>query len=537
MMNNPGDHSTGTAPGRAPQNPSAGPQGTAGTATAATTTVAGATPATADRIDPTAAAQETYDVIIIGAGTSGLNIARELAAAGLTVLGLEAGKRYDRHTYPRTEIDSSSQLFWGGGVELTTDAGLGLLRPKVVGGGSIVNQALMDRFDDVAFSSWRDQSGVSWLNEDHLADYYDRAEGNMSLKNVPEEWRNGNAKNFADGFDANGYRYAPLRRGEADCRFEDGNCCVECLSGCGIDSKQSTAITALPAAEKHGFHLIDCAEARTITEHPDRVTVTTRVPADPTPKGRRGFGKPTNFEPQVERTFTARRVVLASGAIGNTALLLRSGYGKQLPGLGKNFFTHPQYMNLGRYAEDVRAFAGPLQNYKSDDPSFRRQGFKLENVFAGPGNIALLLPGFGARHAEIMQDFPRLGCIEVCVRDTNPGEISINRKGNPVIKKKLNREDARRRDAGMAAIRNIFNATGAEEILHGQFGIGLHLMGGLGMGASAKQGVVSPEFTLYGSNRIHAADSSIFPNAPGINPALTIAALSLKAAEQIIAAS
>src|SRR5699024_11363355 len=83
----------------------------------------------------------------------------------------------------------------------------------------------------------------------------------------------------------------------------------------------------------------------------------------------------------------------------------------------------------------------------------------------------------------------------------------------------------------------IFNATGAEEILHGQFGIGLHLMGGLGMGASAKQGVVSPEFTLYGSQRILAADSSIFPNAPGINPALTIAALSLKAADQIIAAS
>src|SRR5699024_11474452 len=130
------------------------------------------------------------------------------------------------------------------------------------------------------------------------------------------------------------------------------------------------------------------------------------------------------------------------------------------------------------------------------------------NVFAGPGNIALLLPGFGARHAEIMQDCPRLGCIEVCVRDTNPGEITINRKGNPVIKKKLNREDARRRDTGMAAIRNIFNATGAEEILHGQFGIGLHLMGGLGMGASAKQGVVSPEFTLYGSQRILAADSS-----------------------------
>jgi choline dehydrogenase-like flavoprotein len=33
---------------------------------------------------------------------------------------------------------------------------------------------------------------------------------------------------------------------------------------------------------------------------------------------------------------------------------------------------------------------------------------------------------------------------------------------------------------------------------------------------------------------VYAADSSIFPNAPGINPSLTIMALSLKGAEQIL---
>lgn len=62
-------------------------------------------------------------------------------------------------------------------------------------------------------------------------------------------------------------------------------------------------------------------------------------------------------------------------------------------------------------------------------------------------------------------------------------------------------------------------------------------MGGLCMGSGPNRGVVSPEFTLFGSSRIHAADSSVFPNAPGINPALTIAALSLKASEHIIAAA
>lgn len=506
-----------------PQTPSQNPSGSSAPGSTNQASPIQSSATRVARVTP-ASHQDRYDVIVIGAGTSGLNIARELAKAGKRVLGLEAGKRFDRHTYPRAEVDSSSQLYWGGGVELTTDVSLGLLRPKVVGGGSIVNQALMDRFDEAAFGPWREQTGIDWLNEDDLDEWYSHAEGNLVLESVPEKWRNANAKNFAEGFEANGYKYAPLRRAEADCRFDDGNCCVECLGGCRIDSKQSTAITALPIAEEHGFELIDLCEVRTVKERDDHVAVHAEI-------GKLG----TNTEQKMPKTFTAERVVLASGAIGNSALMLRSGFGKKLPALGKNFFTHPQYMNLGVYDEKIRAFSGPLQNYKSDDPGFRRQGFKLENVFAGPGNIALLVPGFGQRHAEVMQNFERLGCIEVCVRDTNPGEIKISRKGKPIIKKTLNAEDVRRRDAGMSAIRNILHSTGAREVLHGDFGIGLHLMGGLGLGQDATRSVVNPDFTVHGSRRIHAADSSVFPNAPGINPALTIAALSLKASEHIAA--
>ena len=465
--------------------------------------------------------QQRYDAIIIGAGTSGLNVARELSKAGWNVLGLEAGKRYDRKTYPTTEVDGSAQLYWGGGVEVNTETSLAILRPKVVGGGSIVNQALMDRFDDAALDPWRTKSGVSFLNSDDMSEWYARAEGNLVLQTVPEDRRNRNAEIFAKGFEANGYRCAPLRRGQSDCRFEDGNCCIECLSGCRIDSKQSTAVTALPVAEAHGFTLQDRTEVRTITEHADHVEVTA-IKGGP-------------LDSQVEETYTATRVILASGAIGNSALLLRSGFGGQLPALGKDFFTHPQFMNVGVFKNNVRSFEGPLQNYKSDDPGFRRQGFKLENVFAGPSSIALLMPGFGAQHREVMSDFENLACIEVCVRDTNPGRIKVNRKGQPIIKKSLNSEDKRRRRAGMDAIRNIFNSTGAERIIEGEMGIGLHLMGGCGIGTDKNRSVVDPGFKLHGSNRIFAADSSIFPKAPGINPALTIMALSLRASETILA--
>lgn len=457
-----------------------------------------------------------YDAIIIGAGTSGLNVARELCKGGMKVLGIEAGHRFDRHTYPDTEVDIMAQSYWGGGVELNTGADIAIMRPKVVGGGSIVNQALMDRFDNIALDDFRSASGVDFMSVESMAPYFERAESNLSLQYVPEEHRNGNAEVFAGGFTANGYKYAKLRRAQDHCRFEDGNTCIDCLGGCKIDSKQSAAITALPVAEAHGFTLKSQQEVVKIEEHPDRVIVHS---VDV-------LGSKHSYE--------ADRVVMASGAIGNTRLLLNSGFGKSYPALGENFYTHPQYMNFGLFDHETFPHEGPLQNYKSADPGFRRQGFKLENVYAGPASLSMLIPGWGVDHLRRMANVNHYGCIEVCIRDQNPGKITVDKHGFAVVRKDLDQEDRRRREAGMDAIRNIFYSMGAKDIIEGDVGIGLHLMGGCAIGTDDATSVVDPTFTFHNNPRIHAADSSIFPNAPGINPALSIMAFSIRAAESIL---
>ena len=457
-----------------------------------------------------------YDAIIVGAGVSGSFIANTLTQAGMKCVALEAGKHFSRETYPRKEIDSNSLLYWGGGIELNTDASIGFLRPKAVGGGSIVNQALLDRFDDVAFDAWRQESGVDFLSRRDLDPWYDKVAEQISIQTVPEAYRNGNADVFRRGFERNGYHYAPLVRAQRDCRFQDGNCCIECLSGCRIDSKQSTAVTVLRSARAAGLELVPEFEVQRIEQRDGEVSVAGTT-AD-----------------QAAATYHARILVMAAGAIGNSRLLLASGFDKRLPALGQNFYTHPQYMILGRYAEPINAQRGPLQSYKSNDPSFRRNGFKLENVFGPPVAIAMLLPGFGAAHQRLMKDITRLACIEVAVRDTNPGRIRLGKHNKPIVDKRLNDEDKRRRDRGREAIRNIFLSTGAKEIIDGGFAIGLHLMGGCNMGTDATRSVTSPAFTLHGCKNVYIADSSIFPNAPGINPSYTIMALSLMAADRIL---
>jgi choline dehydrogenase-like flavoprotein len=456
-----------------------------------------------------------YDALIVGAGISGSFIAQDLCRSGLRCLMIEAGRHYARRAYPDNDLDGTAQLYWSGGVELDDQARLVFLRPKVVGGGSVVNQALVDRFDSEALDSWRAVSGVDFFAPSAMAPWYAKAEAEIAIREIPAAFRNANAEIFAEGFTRLGYRLAPLRRAQDDCRFEAGNCCIQCLNGCRIGSKQSTPETVLKRALEAGLVLVPETEALQIVQRRERIEVLAR--------DQRGG--------RVQ--YRGRCLVLAAGAVGNTRLLLRSGFGRRLPALGRHFYCHPQYMHFGVYARPIRAHLGPLQAFKSDDPEFRRQGFKLENVYAGPGAIALLVSGFGRGHQQFMERLAHLACIEVCTRDTAPGRIRLDGRGRPVIHKPRSEEDLARMRRGTAVIDAIFQATGARQIVHGTYGIGLHLMGGCRMGTDGDASVVAPDFCLHDHPRIFAADSSIFPDAPGINPSLTIMALSKMAAETI----
>lgn len=457
-----------------------------------------------------------YDVIIIGAGVSGSFIAQELAQAGLKILILEAGKAFTRTTYPRKEIDSNSLLYWGGGIELNSSASLGLLRPKVVGGGSVMNQALMDRFSEDAFESWKSKSGVNFFTTEKIAPWYDKAETELVIQEVPSQYGNENANIFKVGFKANGFQCAPLKRAQSNCHYEDGNDCIECLSGCRVDSKQSMPVTTLKKALKSGAHLISEFEVKRLSTSNKESEV----------KGIWKDGKLYSFK--------AKKMVLASGAIGNSALLLNNGFQKSIPAIGKNFYTHPQFMMMALYDKKINAHKGAFQSYKSNDLSFRKQGFKLENVFAPPVAIAMLIKGYAEKHYEVMQKYDHMACIEVAIRDTHPGTISVSKSGRPIVKKELNKEDKARKARGIKVIHDIFHSTGARQIIPGEIGIGLHLMGGCSIGTNEKKSVISPNFSLHHHPNIYCADSSIFPDAPGINPSLTIMALSKMAANEMI---
>ncbi len=457
-----------------------------------------------------------YDFILIGSGTSGGVLAYYLTKAGAKCLLLEAGKAFNSKTFPDNEMDYSAQMFWNGGLEFNSDVTLAFLRGKCLGGGSVVNQCLLDRFDDQAWDEWRSVSNVDFFTNAQMAPHYDEIESKLSLQEIPQRHFNRNAQLMREGFEKLGYRWKPLRRGQADCKLDEGNDCIACLGGCHRDSKQSTLVTFIRWAREAGLEVWPDFHVERIKATAHSVTVI----------GIQGG--------QTRREISAPKAILAAGALGTTALLMRSGFTAKLPALGQGFFCHPQWMVFALFDEIVDAHKSAFQAIKSDEPRFRTQGFKLENVFAPPIGVAMLLPGWGAQHHALMRRYRFMGCIEVSVRDTSPGELRLDRAGRLLVHKKLGPEEQRRRHAGLTVIEEIFRAVGARQIIVPSLGLGLHLMGGCAIGTDPKNSVVNERFQLHGFPNIFIADSSIFPLAPGINPALTIMALSHRASQAIL---
>ncbi|MGM0564564.1 MAG: FAD-dependent oxidoreductase [Pseudomonadota bacterium] len=463
-----------------------------------------------------------HDYLIIGSGASGSVIGYRLAEAGADCLMLEAGQDLGPKTYPRDELRTNTRLFWGGGSDFTNDAKTILLRGKVLGGGTVVNNCLLDRFDDIALDDWADRSGIKDFNTTDMASYYDKAESRLSLYEYQRQDWNGNAELYARSFEKLGLEYGPLRRGEDNCGglCESGqgrkNDCMVCLGGCPRRSKQGMAVTYLPEARKKGLKLETGFEVDGIVHGQTHVAV----------HGRQ------NGEAKV---VYGRKLVLAAGALGSTELLLKSGLKEKLPALGEGFYCHPQFMSVGFQKEPVDAHKGALQSLKSTDPRFRQQGFKLENVFAGPIAMAMLHGGHGHELMRHMGRYRHMACIEVAVRDEEPGQVRLGNDGRLKVSKPMKGADKMKARAGNRVVKDLLEAMGSYEIHQSPLQIGLHLMGGCAIGENAATSVVTPEFKVYGHDNIYLADGAIYPSAPGINPSLTIMALAHKAADQILA--
>ena len=478
------------------------------------------------------------DVCVVGSGAGGAVAAFEAAAAGRSVIVLERGPAWSESDLIAREAEGSARLFWDRGLAATEDLGVVLFAGRALGGGTVVNWMTSLRLPDDIRAEWEALGADGMGSEFDL--HYAAIEARIDV-NLDESVRNAQNAALARGLDALGKSWSVIPRNARGC----GDC-GHCGYGCRAGAKRSSARTFLSDAVARGARVVTDCEARTIA------TANGNVAGVTAQAGNRRI------------TVRAPRVVLAGGAIGTPALLLRSGLGGPLA--GRRLFLHPVPAVFARYADPIRMWSGVPQSVVSD--AFARldgaYGFRLEVPPVLPGVAAAGIVWRSAeQHRETMRALDHFAAFIPIVRDREPGRVRVDRDGAALVSYAVRGADAAMCARAIVETARVHIAAGAREVrtFHtrplaiepggdvrafadaieargvaantvGMFSA--HQMGTAGMG-SAGGSVSDPDGAVRGVRGLHVADASAFPNASGVNPMLTVMALARRNALRMLA--
>lgn len=478
------------------------------------------------------------DVCVVGSGAGGAVAAFEAATAGRSVIVLERGPAWTEADLVPREAEGTARLFWDRGLAATEDLGVVLFAGSALGGGTVVNWMTSLRIPDDVREEW-EALGADGMGSE-LDGHYD-AVAQRSDVNTAESLRNAQNSALARGLDALGKTWSVIPRNARGC----GDC-GHCGYGCRAGAKRSTARTFLTDAVAQGARVVTDCDARTITTANGTVSGVTAL------AGGRAI------------TVRAPLVVLAGGAIGTPALLLRSGLGGPLA--GRRLFLHPVPAVFALYADPIRMWSGVPQSVVSD--AFARldgaYGFRLE--------VPPVLPGVAAagvvwrtaeQHRATMRSIDRFAAFIPIVRDREPGRVHVDRDGAALVSYQVSGVDRAMCVRAIVETAKVHLAAGAREVqtLHtrplllepggdvaafaaaverrgvaantvGMFSA--HQMGTAGMGGT-RESVADPDGAVRGVRGLHVADASAFPNASGVNPMLTVMALARRNARRMLA--
>jgi choline dehydrogenase-like flavoprotein len=494
------------------------------------------------------------DAVIIGSGAGGAVVAAELAMAGKNVIVLEKGGYNYEGNFTQLELQASSELFLKQGALATKDLGVLIMSGSTLGGSTVVNWMTCFRTPDAVLEEWEQLSGLNgYFTDQLLQQSFATIEERL---NVNTEHRQHNRPNqvLFDGATALGYHAGVNPRNALGCEQR----CHGCNFGCRNGSSRSTMKTYLQDAYDHGARIVvRCSADKVLMENGRAVGVNASVRDVQT-------GKTYSV------TVHAKIVVVAAGALISPTLLLRSEL--MNPHIGRHLHLHPTTVSVGLYPDKVYAWQGVMQSAYSDQFTHLdgNYGYKLEAAPGQPGLFALARPWYSARdHREQMLRCSYLSPMIVVARDKGEGTVTLDRTGEPIIDYVVSSYDRKHIEHGVRHGARIHLAAGAEEVIslqnkptymepsqhttmheqqlrvfdrqvkrHG-FGtnrivmFSAHQMGTCRMGANPKTSVVDEHHQVHGIKGLFVCDSSVFPNAVGVNPMLSIMALAHRASQYI----
>jgi len=490
--------------------------------------------------------EKSYDVVVIGSGAGGGTVAEglgPLARAGHRILVLEQGARLRADEFTGREVDMADALYEEGGGFLPADGTMTLAFGRAWGGSTVVYTGTSLIAPERVIGEW----AVPGLAHADVERRSRRFMGKNNVHLLPPELINDNNRLFVEGCEKAGYRSEQFPLNLKGCLGSS-----LCNLGCPNGAKQGTHVVQLPAALRDGVEAVTRAVALRLEQRRVVVRVHAPVPGEK--------GEPSEWAPG-DYVVNAKAVVVAGGAVGSPALLLRSGFGTSLPRLGEGFTCHPAHILVGEHDRPITNDVGHPKSYYLDRAV--EEGFLLETCMYFPFTTAKNLTGFGEPHSALMRAFSRLQMILVlaCDKATTGNRVTVDREGKPVVHYTFTPGTVAALVRATRAAARIFFAAGARRVhapsadppllareeadalasrIHerhfkpGKISVSAaHLMGGCGMGTGPSDSVTDSWGRVHGVPWLFVADSSLFPDALEINPYLTIMALADRTAERI----
>ena len=510
----------------------------------------------------------TYDVIIIGAGSGGGFMAGQIAPYG-SVLILDAGPYFSDPANPGTGVPArrvlSTQVNLGtwipnskasntGSVFFTYPMYMDQSNPatftaqheaRLVGGGSSINVGAWLRPRLVDWDGFYNETGVQGWTKAAFEPHYQRAERILNVHRDDRAFWNKASVLYEQAALSMGIPVFETASNRKSCIF-----CGHRLNAgmpCKYDSLMSTALTQIPKAIQAGATLVDNA---TVTQ----INITNKVATGVT-YTRNG------------QTFTAnanKLVVLASGAMGSPLLLRDSGVYDLNPNVGNYLRAHPgvpidvllpgtDWKQDRGYQWNCFHHAMDSNGEATDAVIHASAGFMATTPWVA---AAFQIGLFGEPYKDVMRQWnQRAGAFIFAMKPTITGRV-LGTRANPVISYPIATntgilEDKTMNDLllGVQQVASVYQKLGAfsvfpnpttpAPVLKQQISLfvttsgALHPQGTCRAGANQSNSVVDTNLMSWDIKNLMINDASVIPNALSSNPNATIMAVSSRASDYV----
>jgi len=518
-----------------------------------------------------------YDYIIIGSGFGGSVSALRLTEKGYRVLVIEKGKRWKSEEFPETNWKLRKWLWlpmlrFRGIFKMTIMRHVGILSGVGVGGGSLMYANTLPRPRETFFNSGSWSGLADWKTE--MEPHYAEAERMLGATENPGLYDSDEVLRSVAAKMGKSALYEPTRVsvffGEPEQEVADPyfngegprrsgcNYCGACMTGCRYNAKNTLDKNYLYLAEKGGAEVL--AEKKVVRIRP--------IDADKGPGG--GAGE-SGYRIQMKDSFglikgkkelTAKGVILSGGVLGTVRLLLnmKGRYLSDLSDqLGSQIRTNNESLVTVHSRKKEKDFSKGVAIGSIFPPD---EDSHLEPVRYGSGSGFWKLMGVPMTHGKTVigrilklgwsfirrpftwlriyfsKDFAKESVILLFMQHLD-STLSLKR-GLLNLRSTLSTGPSP--SANIPLAKKMVDAT-CEEVDGAPFvsvseailgtPLTAHILGGCVIGKDASSGVIDSDHRVFGYLNLYVCDGSAISANPGVNPALTITAMSELAMSKI----